>query len=170
VSKPNTIAPLAPKFVNRSSMFLVITYEVTSQPSPRWRVHNRPPEGAGDPVWCEHERLQHPYTDPGDSTHESEISSADSVIDERRAHSQAYGHSYACGWDPEPRDPPAQREPSCRSDHCARDQTPAKCRAHGIDSTHDQVGNKPTNREADQHRDRPEPQLTWEISDQRAPV
>src|SRR6266508_3419359 len=128
-------------------------HEVTSQPSaPRGWVRDRPPERARDAVSCEHQRLQPSHADPGDSTHEDEISAADPVVDERRAGGQARGHPAGRRRDPEPRDPPPQSDPFCRADHDARDKTPDERRPHGIDSIHDQVGEIPTDRKADQNR------------------
>ncbi|MGH2555570.1 MAG: hypothetical protein ACRDHO_07625 [Actinomycetota bacterium] len=42
----------------------------------------RAKERAGDTMPCEHHRLQYTYTDAGHGTHEREVSSVDSVIDQ----------------------------------------------------------------------------------------
>jgi hypothetical protein len=70
-------------------MFLLITYELTSQAKrPRGRVRNRPPHRAGDSVSCEHQRLRHPDTDPGHRTQEDDVCSISAVVDQRSSRGQ----------------------------------------------------------------------------------
>src|SRR6185295_18783135 len=68
----------------------------------------RPPtQCAGDLGSCEHQGLQRTYSEPGDRTHEQDVSSGCPVVDECRAGGEPRGHCDARGCDPEPRDPPS---------------------------------------------------------------
>ena len=76
VSNPKTTHPLAPKFVNWSLMFLVITYEVTSQPKrPGRRVRDRPPVRARDPCRASTSACNTPTPTPVTAPMSSDVSS-----------------------------------------------------------------------------------------------
>jgi hypothetical protein len=56
--------------------------------------------------------------------------------------------------------PPPEDEPLSRSNNQSRDETPEHRRTHGIDSIYDEIGKISSNREADQDRNRPDPEST----------
>ena len=96
---------------------------------PGRRVRDRPPRGAGEPLSCEHERLQDPDNEAGDGAHQHEVGSVDAVVDERRADGEADAHTDARRGDPEPRHELPQREPLRGADDGARDQAAGDRRA-----------------------------------------
>ena len=76
------ITPLAPKFVNRSSMFAEITYELINHASAQTggftATHHTAPTNA---LSCEHQRLQGSDNEAGNRAHEHQLAPIDAVVD-----------------------------------------------------------------------------------------